>query len=173
MWLLLIFIVVWACHIFFTCFPVNWHLDCFCSFFDLLTLWQWTVSLCFRSFYVFLYFWLCWVLAASRRLSLAAARGALSLAAAGLSAVASLVAARGLSARRLQSLRRSPWSLPAPGIQPVSCGLRWHVGSQPLTPVTSRSSFSEVSWCLSLPGSFLRDSDTRVRSEAWGVMACK
>lgn len=68
MWLLLIFIVVWACRIFSIYFPVNWHLDCFCSFFHLLTPWQWTVSLSFKSFPVFLYFWLCWVLAALRRL---------------------------------------------------------------------------------------------------------
>lgn len=33
MWLLLIFIVVWPCHIFFIHFPVDWHLDCFLFFF--------------------------------------------------------------------------------------------------------------------------------------------
>ena len=168
MWLLLILIVVWACHIFFTYFPVNWHFDCFCSFFHPLTLWQWTVSLSFKSFYVFLYFWLCWVLVASRRLSPAVARGALSLAARrpqcggfsrgsawALGTQASVVVAQPMKAFLHQG--SSPCHVACVGRWVPSHWRHWRPGA-----VSRRC----TSACLSL-GVFLQDSDTR--GVVWGL----
>ena len=157
MWLLRIFIVIWACHICFIHFPGNWHLDRFCSFFHLLTPWQWTVSFFFLSFYLFTYFWLCWVFVALHRLSLVVAGGGLSF----VAVRRLLVVEHGLQARTLQSLR-CMGLIALQHVKPSCTRDPTHVTWPALaggflstvTPVKARSSFLQLSLCLSLPGSF-------------------
>ena len=83
-----------------------------------------------KIFYLFIYFWLCWVFVSVRGLSLVAASGDhSSLQCTGLSLSWPLVAEHRLQTCRLSScgsraqLRHGMWDLPRPGLEPVSPAL--------------------------------------------------
>ena len=77
-------------------------------------------------FFIFFYFWLCWVFVSVRGLSSCGERGPLLIAVRGpLTIAASLVVEHGLQTRRLSScgsraqLFPGMWDLPRPGLEPV------------------------------------------------------
>ena len=79
------------------------------------------------NFYLFIYFWVCWVFVSVRGLSLVVASGGhSSWRCAGLSLSRPLVAEHRLQMRRLSNcgsrahLLRGMWDLPRPGLEPVS-----------------------------------------------------
>ena len=83
------------------------------------------------NYFIFIYFWLCWVFVSVRGLfSSCGKRGPLFIAVRGpLTIVASLVAEHRLQTRRLSSCGSwtqplcSMWDLPRPGLEPVSPAL--------------------------------------------------
>ena len=86
--------------------------------------------LSFLNFYLFIYFWLCWVFTSVRGLSLVVASGGPSSSrCVGLSLSRSLVVEHRLQTRRLSScgsraqVLRGMWDPPRPGLEPVSPAL--------------------------------------------------